>query len=323
MQPLKIVAVNINDDRRGYMKHNAFCSEFSLKQRMPKIVEQINKKLKEGYIVAICEIQNDNAKILVDLVKTKNYVIGKYNNSYSSMVHVVFYPEQYIVKNIWNKALTNDSIVKEYQLKSGDFIPDELRPTNDVDRRNDVEYQKFTGGELFEKGILVVEFNGFFLTVVHFGLGSEQRTLQAENTIKILSKIIPEDTPSIICGDFNAFDPKQNGPFMKQHVPFLENGYLNNLDFDVNTFNNPYPYDVGFLLKDSQKFFELLKILNIGKYTEEQLNEYIDICKNGEKKEIPTVALDNIFTKNCKSTPVELTNEFGSDHSELKAIITF
>lgn len=327
MESVQLVVANINDDRRGYAKYNEFCSNLYLKQRMPKIVKQINNKLEKGFIVGICEIQNDNANTLIELVNTTNYVIGKYNNNQFSNMFIVFYPDQCVVTNTWNKGLTNNSVVKGYELKSGDFIPDELRPTNDTDRKNDIDYQKFTGGELFEKGILIVEFiknnKNFFFTIIHFGLGAEQRTLQAEKTVKILSEIVPEDKPVIVCGDFNSFDPKQNGPFMKQHEYFIEAKYVNNLDFNVNTFNNPFPYDVAFLLKDNRKFCELLKILNTGLYTDEQLTEYINICNHGEKKEIPPVALDNIFTKNCKSTPVELSNEFGSDHDELTATITF
>lgn len=326
-QNQSIVIANINDDRRGYSPYNTTWKNISLENRIPNIVEKINTKLAEGYIVGICEIQSTNAKILIECMKTSNYVTGKYNNSFSSMMYVVFYPEQIAVKNVWNKALTADSIVNGYELKSGDFIPDELRPVNDVERKNNVEYQKFTGEELFEKGILIIEFvknnENFFMTVIHFGLGTKQRILQAERTVKILSDIISKDKPVFVCGDFNGFDPITNEPFLQQYAPILDGGYINGLDFNVSTFINPFPYDVAFLLKDNKKFYELLKILNSGVYTEEQLNEYVNICEHGEKKDIPSIALDNIFTKNCKSTPVKLSNEFGSDHAELTTTIIF
>lgn len=161
------------------------------------------------------------------------------------------------------------------------------------------------------------------MTVIHFGLGTNQRIIQAERTVKILSDIIPKDRPVVVGGDFNGFNPTTNTPFLEQYVSFREDGFVNGLPFNTSTFINPFPYDVAFLLKDNKRFYELLKILNSGVYSEEQLNEYINICNHGEKKDLPSIALDNIFAKNCKLSPVELSNEFGSDHAELTTTLTF
>lgn len=117
-QSISITFSNINHDRRGGLPFNRFCSHLFLKERIPNIVREIIAKLAKGRIVGIFEIQRDNAKILIECMETTNYVIGQYNNSSSSIMYVVFYPERISVKNVWNKALTADSIVNGYELKS-------------------------------------------------------------------------------------------------------------------------------------------------------------------------------------------------------------
>lgn len=51
MESVQLVVANINDDRRGYAKYNEFCSNLYLKQRMPKIVKQINNKLEKDLLL--------------------------------------------------------------------------------------------------------------------------------------------------------------------------------------------------------------------------------------------------------------------------------
>lgn len=318
----KILFGNINDDRRLKSKYNNFCDHLRLENRLDNISNNIKKLLDQNTIVAICEITIENMIKLLKLVGTSNIVLGKYNNDPNAFQYIVFYPKSLRVIEHINLALTHDVTMSNgLVLKSTEFIDNDCRPGTDGERRADTNYQNFTGGELFEKSILVIKFASndktFMLVVLHLGLMQQQRTIQIKKIVDILENLNKQILPIIICGDFNGFVASKGGPFVEQYSPLLENGYINKLDFHENTFE-PYPYDIAYRLVEPQPFFDLLKIMNSCEYSQAHVDEYVDMCKNAKQNKAVPVALDNIFIKNIDvSSKITLFDNFCSDHKEL------
>lgn len=311
--PKNFCFLNVNSDRRlKNPLYSCWTSKYDSNIRVKYLSEYCWKKLTEKTVVFLVEVDDEMFLNLSHLLKCKGDIFTifnvPYNQSDLSFKFVVLIPKEFEINEIFHVPLT----------KSGLFIFDKLRPTTDAEKKADTYYMEETLGELFEKSFLHLRIENVHLIGTHLGMGFASKLLQSKKLMDYVNQNILNTYPIIVGGDFNAFGP--NGfIFSEQMNVFLQNDFVNNISFDTDTFY-PYQYDIRFLIRNEKDLTEYDSFLKTQIAVNPNIaKDFFDFCKKVELKEKTKTALDNIFTKNCKVTCVQISPECcKSDHSSIQ-----
>jgi len=289
---------NINCDRRQSGKIKEALPECCMSERFTKIRKQIKKRLKNGGLFILLEVDNETCKKLDWYVLSKDWLFesAHYNSSETSFSYVVIYTQGYCINYSDLYPLTMSGL-----------------PYSSP-RDKSKEHLLETFNEEFEKGVFHIILTlptslTIDLFVVHLGLKNDSRLLQT----KKLQEYVASHKKALIVGDLNSFDSTKKEPtlFTTQLDMLLESGFLHSSNTIQSTFDNRFfPYDLQFKMttEDKQEYDKLLKGDDHIAFREFLL---------GLPKKYSTegVALDHVFSKGIDCTVKSEALYELSDHS--------
>lgn len=309
----QVASLNVNTDRRLGSKFYEYFAEndkLGVNYRIDMLIEWVNSLLQQNTIVCLFEILPDVIDKITFRIKDAQIIVRAYNFSQAAFRYLIIAPPNISLYPLYHVAYTTD----------GQFIADSDRPATDLDKKANKEYQELTFGELFEKSFVCFSVGNTNIILTHQGLGTNQRKLQSQFLMSWIEKNLSANASVAILGDFNAFDPEKNIPYMEQNNIFLHGGFVNLVPFDMPTFR-PYPYDVRHLISDKEKLKKFDDFVQMSKTpeltTEVNAKAFYDFCHSIE---ITTnfIALDNVYVKNVLNPSVDVISCCcNSDHAAL------
>lgn len=318
----KIIFSNFNSDRRLQQPLYKEFARYEVESRIPIFLEQVvaDKSRCDECIYCIFEIEQPTVAAMQSAAEKLGFtcVTGVYNLSALAFRFLVLVPNAFRIESCQNVCLSSD-----YR-----FVDNATRPTTDDARRQDKDYMARTGGDLFEKSMMYLVIaagpSRFNLVVTHLGLGVQARMFQSRQLVNWLQVNCANAYPTVIGGDFNAFDPAADSVYMNQMAVLLDAGYTNLVPFDTSTFK-PYDYDIRYLLgKDAGKLAAydgyLSKAKEGGSDMDQLAADFHRFCTECKPSlSFNRIALDNVFVRGLESPRVLVVDGFCvSDHAAIQ-----